>query len=234
METIVRRIQNGDNLLIEDFINQNINFINSFVNKYNDIFEDYEDLLQEAILAFISAIYNYKFDKNSFRQFASIKIYSTILKYVHENLYRILDNEKRYEIVKTAYDKCKKFVGHEPSCSDISYYFRVARSHALQILLTYSLGDIYLEIEDYKDYYEDYSLENIESRIDSEIFIDTINNSNLTQKQKEVILYKYGFIDGICHSLKSQAEKNGVNRQATHDVYKGAIKKLSLILNKNY
>lgn len=233
MNEIIKRIQNGEEHLLNDLIIDNMDYIYSFTKKYYGIFEDYEELVQEAIIAFIESVYKYDFKKCFLNPYASIKIYYRVNKYVYENLYRICDYEKRYKIVSKLYGKCKNCIGHEPSPRELSRYYRIDIRFAEEILNIYNTKDFYLNIKNYKNYYQDYSIEEVERNVNTEIMSNRIKRSNLTTKQKELILTKFGFKDGKSYTFEYLANEKNQKKQATHSLYKKAEKKLKRIL-KNY
>ena len=50
----------------------------------------------------------------------------------------------------------------------------------------------------------------------------------LSPNERKVIMYRYGFIDGICYSLEEIGNIFGVSKQCINQHEKKALKKLSL------
>lgn len=231
MENIVKRIQEGETRLIEPFIRQRINFISSFANKYSDMFGDCDDLLQEATIAFVRAIYNYKFGQSSFYQYAAIKIHSTIRKYVISNIDRITDLEKKYYFVKYIYEKCREHIGHELSYADVSKYFGIEVSESQNICNIYLNRYTHFNIDAFEDYYNDYSLEDVLEKVDSDIFIESVMKKGLNTREQDVLKIKYNN-EGLELRDGEIAKIVGISRQGVVYRIKNAQDKLRIILKK--
>lgn len=58
-----------------------------------------------------------------------------------------------------------------------------------------------------------------------------IINEKLTQREKEVILLRYGFVDDVAHTLDSIAGKYGLTRERVRQIESKALRKISRYIN---
>ena len=225
MNEIVLRIQNGEKRLMDDFIKDNFKYVENIAKKYYEIFEDYEDLIQEGLIGFVKAIYSFDTNKKYFIQYLNYKILSEINKYVYSNLDRIIDEKVRYEFAMYLYKKCENKIGYEPNVGEISSYYGLYISKAQQIYNIYRQYNIYYNIEDFKDYYNDFSLNVVDDKIDSNIFFNQLDL--LTYREKEYLKLKY--LNGLKTDIEISKFLN-VSRQLVCNRSKNVRRKLKLVL----
>lgn len=230
MEEIVKRIQKGEKYLLNDFIKDNMKYIYNITKKFYGIFEDYDDLVQEALITFIKAVYSFDTTKKYFLPYLNIKILSTVNKYVNSNLDRIIDNKKRKEIALGLYKKCQDRVEFEPDVDALMRYYGLYVSDAQKLYNICKNDDIYCNIDDFNNYYQDYSLDDLEHEIDSNLLFKNLNLKLLTENEKEYIRLKY--IENIKNDSEI-ARCLGVSKQLICNRSKHLERKLKLILKKN-
>lgn len=79
-----------------------------------------------------------------------------------------------------------------------------------------------------EDFVEDikYSKDSFDKKIFNEEFKDAFINSKLTEKEKFVILHRFGFIDGESHTLEEIGQMMGVTRERIRQIENKSIRKL--------
>ena len=98
--------------------------------------------------------------------------------------------------------------------------------------VTFSLNAPIENIDDcdteFGDFVEDKenSKESIEKKILNEEFRETLINARLTDKEKFVILNRFGFADGETHTLEDIGKMMGVNRERVRQIESKTIRKL--------
>ena len=224
MEEIIKRIQNGEKELLNDILKDNIEYIYSYTYKYYGIFNDYEDLVQVAMLAFVKAVYSYKFNGYFLTSHANLWITKNIERYILRNLDNINDIEEKYKICINIYEKCITYYKHEPNAIEVSRYTNSNETIGSTILNVVNNYDV--ENKKYEDelYIDDTEAESLK-RLESDLFIKKYIDGTLTDNQKKVIMYKYGFYDR-CYRESEISEKLGVSRQCVSNCHEYAIKKL--------
>ena len=78
------------------------------------------------------------------------------------------------------------------------------------------------------DFVEDmkYSKDSFDKKIFNEEFKDAFINSKLTEKEKFVVLHRFGFIDGEIHTLEEIGQMMGVTRERVRQIESKSIRKL--------
>lgn len=227
MTETIKKIQEGDKILLEEFIKNNIELVYAHTSKYYDILNDYDDLVQEVTYGFIKSIYNYKFNK-PFERHANRVMYLYKERFLLKNIYSINDNFEQYIIALRFYDKCKKSIAHTPTVKEFARYHYIKNNLAYEIYSIlnsfnneYSLNDNICD----NIIFEDESIK----KMDSEIFKNNFVNKVLTSKQSAIISLKYGFLNNICYSETEIAKKKNMTRQNVNNLHSYAMKRLRKI-----
>ena len=71
-----------------------------------------------------------------------------------------------------------------------------------------------------------YSKDSFDKKIFNEEFKDAFINSKLTEKEKFVVLHRFGFIDGEVHTLEEIGQMMGVTRERVRQIESKSIRKL--------
>lgn len=224
---IIKEIQNGNKTLLNEYIKDNLEYIKSFTLKYINVYSDYEELIQEGIMIFITCVYNYKFNKDFLTEFAHIRLYVGIRKYILNNLNQVINEEEKDKLCIMIYEK---YINNPLENGD----FKFTRT-SLDIKINNVYKIIYY-IENvnamnllYKNGTESFE-DGIVEKMDKEAFVKKFIDGKLTELQKKIILLKYGFIDGNCYPLYRTAKMINSSKTAVYQNHKNAIKKL----NKKY
>lgn len=73
---------------------------------------------------------------------------------------------------------------------------------------------------------KEHSKDSFERKIFNQEFREALMNSKLTDKEKNVILYRFGFVDGETHTLEEIGQKMGVTRERIRQIESKSIRKL--------
>ena len=73
---------------------------------------------------------------------------------------------------------------------------------------------------------KEHSIDSFERKIFNQEFREALMNSKLTDKEKNVILYRFGFVDGETHTLEEIGQKMGVTRERIRQIESKSIRKL--------
>ena len=98
----------------------------------------------------------------------------------------------------------------------------------VMLSLNAPLGNIDDCDTEFGDFVEDKenSKESIEKKILNEEFRDALINARLTDKEKFVILNRFGFADGETHTLEDIGKMMGVTRERVRQIESKTIRKL--------
>lgn len=226
MEEKIRKIQAGDKEILNEFLNDNLNYIYGITARYYGIFDDYDELIQVALYAFTKSLYKYNFDCNLYNKHSKRWICSYVERYMLKNIDRVNNIDNRYNIAVKVYENCKKYYNHTPNVKELSKYGLIKADLAQYILDI--IDDPYKFINiGYEDIYMDtYNEDDFIRNIEKENFIDDVLSTNLTEKQRNSIMYKFGFVDGFCYGPTDTSKIIGVSRQNVDDMNDRAIKRL--------
>lgn len=222
---IIKAIQDGNKSLLNDFIKENFNYITGYTMKYKNIYSDYDELVQEAVIIFIKCINNYNFKNDFYQQFTNIRLYVDIRKYVLNNLDRVTDDEEKYNLCVKMYERfIRKYIDSDELYSQMRASLGIESRKVDEIIdiATLSEYNFYKEEQELNSNIEDKYLEKIEH----EKFLDKYINNTLTETQKKIILFKYGFINNKCYRFSELAFINGISKNSVYLDHKYAIKKL--------
>lgn len=232
MNETIKRIQNGEKDLLEGLITENLDYIYKYVKKYNGIFLEYEDLKQEAIKEFISSVYAYNFKDDFILNYARRRIYTKVRYFVMMNIDRFKDSEERYAFCVKIYENSKFRLGHNPTIEEFARYYYINESVAYKIFN-------YLKNPDIKN--ERFNEENITNNIEEDVILnkleakdmkDLVINSCLTKRQKELLLFHYGFYNGETYNFSEMARILNSNRQVYSRANETLLKRVKRIISE--
>lgn len=217
-EEIVKRIQNGEEDLLEDFVISYDKYIQNIISKYS-FYNDREDLIQVARLHLIKSVYNYKDKVAIFMQYANFRIHTEIQRYIYTNLENILDFDDKYAFCIKAYERCRRYLGKDPDAHELSRYLCIQNCYGEEI------------IEIVNNLNENYRYSKIDSLIydfdaiaSSSLTKDKILSFDMSDKQRDVIINKY-FSEDYSETLL--AKENNVTRQAINELEQNGKRNLS-------
>lgn len=238
---------------INDLVEGNMGLVKKIIiSIYNDCnFKganfDYDDLFQEGCISLYKAISKYDEDKDfKFSTYAYSVIKNDLLNIFFKNFNSISASRnsvtkaiKIHSYVTLYIEENKK----HPTISEIAKSLDISLD-SVQALYNLGLEETRLEKFVHNSNSNDKSVElkyfigddvNVEDEVINDLFktevMDIINQ--LDEKSKNMVLYRYGFVDDVCHTLEEIAEKEGITRQAVSQKEKKILTKCKKLCLKN-
>lgn len=238
---------------INDLIEGNMGLVKKIIiSIYNDCnFKganfDYDDLFQEGCISLYKAISKYDENKDfKFSTYAYSVIKNDLLNIYVKNFNLV--SASRNSTIKaikihsyvTAYiEENKKY----PTISEIAKSLDISLDN-VQALYNLGLEVARFEKLIHNSTSDDKGVElkyfigndvNVEDEVINNLFkvevMDIINQ--LDEKSKNMILYRYGFVDDVYHTLNEIAEKEGLTKQAISQKEKKILTKCKRLCLKN-
>ena len=239
---LIKRIKMGDakalDILIQSKMYLVINIAKGFIKRGID----FVDLIQEGYLGLTQAINNFDITKGTmFTTYASRYIIGYIKKYINTNSRKlsIYDDVMRdIAALKKQIESFKEEKGYTPSFDELSEMMHITKNRTMGIYNcfddTLSLNEKTpsqdgLEINDeiIQTICNDYNLEDDYNKIELNNFLKKIiYNGTLSNREKEIVTYYFGFKNGIPMREKDIALLLGVSRQCVCSIFKSALKKI--------
>ena len=236
---LIKQARNGDVEARNKIVEHNLKMVISIANKYCNNRSSILDLIQIGNEVIFSCIDNYNINsgiKFSYYLSKSIKyeireqslkmqypvylpsnVYEALLKIgLYCNNYLIINQrEASNEEIINELKLNKKYVEIYNLIKDNNFSLSIDK-----IFLTDEL-DSENDFDSFMQY--DYNLDNVLSKIDCERYI---SNSNLSDRDKEVLLYRYGFVDGNIYSLRKIAKKYNISAEGIRNIEGNSLRKI--------
>ena len=246
-------IAHGDKKSRKKFIESNLRLVTSLAYKYIGRGLDYLDLIQEGNIGLMKAVE--KFDINrgfKFSTYATLWIRQSIIRAIQNksrNIRLPVSTLQKINIYDKTVDKLESKYGRKPTDEEIAKELKIsiAQEHKIQDLKnmasstdTFSLNSFIFEDESaevgclFHDVHE-----NTEEMALTNIFIEKIKLlvNNLSERQREVIILRYGLDNKGVRTLKEVSEYLNVSIQFVQDAEKLGLSKIKKQLlneqNKN-
>ncbi len=235
-KNLSRRILSGDRKARERLINSNLRLVVKIAKGYPSQEMDLIDLIQEGNLGLIKAAEKFDFKKNvRFSTYASFWIKQSITRALANKSKMIRlphRKEEKLRKVTRASQRLSQMEGIKPDIADLSNETKIDESEVRSIL---RLPDKVLSIESTGES-EACSLKNIVE--DPKYNPDLIVMRNylkektremltiLTEKERDVLLYRYAFINGRKCTLKNIGEKLKISPETVRQIEIRALRKI--------
>lgn len=234
--TLSRQIHSGDPRARERLINSNLRLVVKIAKGYMTHDMDLLDLIQEGNLGLIRAAEKFDFRKNvRFSTYASFWIKQSIARAL-SNKSRMIRlphrKEEKLRKITRASQRLSKSYGRLPDSTELSRETNLDQEEISSIM---KLPDKVLSMESSNDR-EGFSLKNIVE--DPKYNPDYIVMRNylrekteemleiLSEKERQVILLRYSFIDGRKYTLKDIGENLGISPETVRQIEMRALKKI--------
>ena len=239
---LFKKIQNGDEEARKTIIECNMRLVLKIASKYHTEKLDYLDLVQEGSIGLMRAIESYDYKRNlKFSTYATIWIKQKIQ-------IAIFEKDRNIKIPRAYFNKLKKMNkiinrfkllnNMEPSYEDLANYMNIPVKQVENLMRlqsdTISLNQKISNNEnESEDELEKLVLTN-ELPIDDNLIQDNlknkililIKNSDLNEREIEVLLYRFGLIDNNPKTLLETGKKFGYTSEGIRQLEKVAIEKL--------
>ena len=234
-----KRILNGDLSAREELINSNLRLVVSIAKKHMGRGVSFEDLIQEGNLGLLRAVEKYDYTKGfKFSTYATWWIRQSITRAIADKsrLIRIpvyvFEKMNKVNLFKAKYrldhgcDPSKEVISEslDISIDEINNLIKLQEPISLNDKpkaddSDAELGDF---VEDETNYEED-----IINNIFCEQFKDILDNQYiLTYKERLVLEYRYGFIDGSIWTLDKLGQLLHLTRERIRQIEKSGLNKL--------
>ena len=233
-----KEIEKGNEFYRQEFIRRNLRLVVFVARKYIGYGLDFLDLIQEGNVGLIKAVD--KFDYSLGYRFSGYGVY-----WIKQSIKRALaDKGRTIRLPVHYYERRAKLAiflrnyeleyGHQPSQDEIKEYMGLSDAsfkalnegdYSMLSLQTYindeedaTLGDFIPSDENIEESYEKKELK--------QIVDDLFDNVNLTNREKEILLLRFGFIDGKVHTLEEVGNIYGVTRERVRQLQSRCIAKI--------
>lgn len=206
---------------------------------------EFDDLIQEGCISLYKAIINYDENKNfKFSTYAYNIIKNDLVNIYFKNINVVSSSRSSIEKARKIHSfiinyniKNKK----NPTIDEIAESLDMS-VESIQPLYNLGLNETRLEKQIINSDADDteelkYFMANncnIENEVIDKLLKKEVMNiiNELDEKSKNLILYRYGFVDGICHSFEEIAKQEGLSRQAIEQKEKRLLAKCKKICLK--
>ena len=239
-ESLATLAKNGDKKAKEKLIRANLRFVVTVAKKYRNRGIPLADLINEGNMGLITAIDKFEVERGfHFISYAVWWIRQAILKAICERSRAIrLPLNRANELVQI--EKAKRFMeirdNVEPTPEEIAKELSMDKD-LVNHLLNVSRETISLETPAYEDkknsscisdFITDEKFDTPEEEIEKQSLHDVINKvlNTLTEKEKQIIEYRYGLNGNKSMSLKQIGEKYDLTKERIRQIEKKALVRL--------
>lgn len=234
---LAKRIKNGDSDATRELIEKNLKLVIKIAKEYLNRGLPLEDLIEEGNMGLMVAIDKFDPDKGKFANYASWWIRNSIRKAIMAGSKNIRLSEHQYHkmyLYLSAETKLEQVLGRKPSIKEIAKYldWSVEQIDALRCIASNTvsiddtLGDdsnftISDTVESDENIEQDYMNKEIRNKI-----YGLLDNSKLTMQERNVLMYRYGFINNKPLVLEEIAKKYNLTRERIRQIELNALRKI--------
>ena len=239
-ESLATLAKNGDKKAKEKLIRANLRFVVTVAKKYRNRGIPLADLINEGNMGLITAIDKFEVERGfHFISYAVWWIRQAILKAICERSRAIrLPLNRANELVQI--EKAKRFMeirdNVEPTPEEIAKELSMDKD-LVKHLLNVSRETISLETPAYEDkknsscisdFITDEKFDTPEEEVEKKSLHEAINKvlNTLTEKEKQIIEYRYGLNGNKSMSLKQIGEKYDLTKERIRQIEKKALVRL--------
>jgi len=231
------RIKKGDKEALKKLVKHNLRFVVSVAKKYRNLGIPLMDLINEGNLGLIKAAKKFDPDRDvKFISYAAWWIKQSIMKYITEQSAPIkipLKAKNRLQKLESLRDEYKKTFNEEPSEEKLMDIADLSERELKNTELTRFRFE---SLDDYVGDDKDIALsdlisldeESVEDRHIKESLIDEVNRclEELPEREKDIIMLRYGLYDGKPRTLREIGEKYGISKERVRQLENNILNKL--------
>ncbi len=248
LENAIKRAK----IIRDDFVSHNFRLVVNIALKEYKKFPNLQlekiDLIQEGNLGMLKAIEKFDIDTgNAFSTYAIWWIRSYIQRYIIQRgrtihlPANILDYFRDYSVAR---EVLSNKLGKTPTLEEIADYMNepvykieeiVRYKNQFQNVNSLNEPVIAEEDDEIGAFIPDNS-KSVENEVEEKIFSEEFNNfieqSNLTDREKEILIKRNGLYGGEIYTLEKLGQCYGITRERVRQIEYGAIRKLQKTLNE--
>ena len=235
---------------IDELVVSNINLVKKIVSstfknyKFSNF--EFDDLIQEGCISLYKVILNYDENKKfKFSTYAYSIIKNDLINIYFKNVNIVSSSRNSIEKAKKIHSFIINYNKENKKDPTVNEIARSLGMSVDSIQSLYNLGLSETRLEKLVFNYETDDTEelkyflvnndNVENEVINNLFKKEIMNmiNELDEKNKYLILYRYGFIDGTCHTFEEIAKQEGLSRQAVEQKEKRLFAKCKKLCLEN-
>lgn len=241
LNKVIRIIEHGRKRVKESkdiMVNSNLRLVVSIAKKYINRGLHFLDLIQEGNMGLMKAVDKYDYRKGfKFSTYATWWIKQAITRAIADQAKTIRIPVHMIETINKISKVSKKLFqeyGKEPTPEEIAKALNMPTEKVRKILksiqepisLETPIGDD--EDTHLKDFIEDLSISNPEEATAKRLLKEQIEKiiNTLSEKEREVIMYRFGLVDGVEHTLEQVGAMFNLTRERIRQIESKAIRKI--------